>query len=69
MFLHNFKYTLKCLFGKKALVFWTIIFPLALATFFNMAFGDIEKDDKLNVFSIAIVDNDSFKVYTQYVWD
>ena len=60
MFLHNFKYTLKCLFGKKALVFWTIIFPLALATFFNMAFGDIEKDDKLNVFSIAIVDNDSF---------
>lgn len=67
MFLHNFKYTLKCLFGKKALVFWTIIFPLALATFFNMAFGDIEKDDKLNVFSIAIVDNDSFNNNEIYV--
>lgn len=67
MVLHNFKYTLKCLFGKKALVFWTIIFPLALATFFNMAFGDIEKDDKLNVFSIAIVNNDSFNNNEIYV--
>ena len=67
MFIHNFKYTLKVLLKKKALVFWTIIFPLALATFFNMAFSDIEKDDKLNAFNIAIVNNDSFKNNEIYV--
>lgn len=67
MFIHNFKYTLKALLKKKTLVFWTLIFPLALATFFNMAFSDIEKSDKLNVFNIAVVNNDSFKNNEIYV--
>ncbi|MBP3840492.1 MAG: ABC transporter permease [Bacilli bacterium] len=67
MFIHNFKYTLKTLLKKKSLVFWTLIFPLVLGTFFNMAFSDIEKDDKLNVFNIAIVNNDSYKNNEIYV--
>ena len=61
MFIHNFKYTLKTLLRKKSLIFWTLIFPIALATFFNMAFSDIEKEDKLKVFDIAVVNNQEFK--------
>ena len=56
--MHNFKYTLKTIFKSKALIFWTFAFPLIMATFFNMAFSDIEENEKLNVIDIAII-NDS----------
>ena len=61
MFIHNFKYSLKTLFRKKALIFWTFAFPLILGTFFNMAFSDIENDEKLDIMDIAIVENEEFK--------
>ncbi|MDE6284210.1 MAG: ABC transporter permease, partial [Bacilli bacterium] len=35
-------------------------FPIILGTFFCMAFSDIEKNEKLDVFSIAIVDDENF---------
>ena len=55
MFFHNFKYSLKALFKNKVLVFWTLAFPLIMATFFNLAFKDVISNNKLNVFDIAIV--------------
>lgn len=61
MFFHNFKYTLKTLFKNKMLIFWTFAFPIILGTFFNLAFSDIENSEKLEVFNIAIVNNDNFK--------
>ena len=45
MFIHNLKYTLITLFRNKELIFWTFAFPILLATFFNMAFSDIEKNE------------------------
>lgn len=60
MFFHNFKYTLKTLFRKKSLMFWTFAFPLFMATFFNMAFADIIEDDQLKIIDIAIINNDEF---------
>ena len=60
MFLHNFKYTLKTLFRKKSLIFWTFAFPLLMATFFNMAFANIIEDDQLKIIDIAIIDNNEF---------
>ncbi len=60
MFIHNFKYTIKTLFKNKMLIFWTFAFPLILGTFFNMAFSDILKSEKLDVIDIAIVNNDEF---------
>lgn len=60
MFMHNFKYSLKTLFRNKALIFWTFAFPIILGTFFNMAFSDIEKTEKLDIINIAIVKNDDF---------
>ena len=60
MFFHNFKYTLKTLFRKKTLMFWTFAFPLFMATFFNMAFANIIEDEQLKVIDIAIINNDEF---------
>ena len=60
MFLHNFKYTFKVLIKNKGLIFWTLIFPLILGTFFKMAFSDIENNEKLSIIDIAIVDNEKF---------
>lgn len=56
MFFHNFKYTLKNLFKNKTLIFWTFMFPIILGTFFYLAFHDIEKNETLDKFQIAIVD-------------
>lgn len=61
MFIHNFKYTLKILFGDKMLIFWTFAFPIIMATFFNLAFSNIENSEKLDVINIAIIENDEFK--------
>ena len=60
MFLHNFKYTLKILFRKKSLIFWTFAFPLLMATFFNMAFANIIEDEQLKIIDIAIIENNEF---------
>ena len=66
MFIHNLKYTLKTLFKNRLLIFWTFAFPIILGVFFNMAFSNIENDEKLNVFDIAVVDNYEFKNNTIY---
>lgn len=60
MFLHNFKYSFITLFKNKMLIFWTFAFPIILGTLFNMAFKDIEKQEKLDIIDIAIVENDNF---------
>lgn len=57
---HNFIYSLKILFRNKGLIFWTFVFPIILGTFFNMAFSDIENNEKLDLIPIAIIENDNF---------
>ena len=60
MFIHNFKYTFKSLIRNKALVFWSFVFPLILATLFNMAFSNIINSEKLSITNIAIINNEEF---------
>ena len=67
MFIHNLKYTIKTLFKNKVLIFWTFAFPIVLGLFFNMAFSNIEKDEMLQVFDIAVVDNEEFRSQDIYV--
>ena len=43
------------------LLFWTFAFPIILGTFFNMAFSDIENNEKLDIIDIAIIDNEEFE--------
>lgn len=58
MFFLNFKYTLKNLLRDKPLIFWTFAFPIILGTLFSLAFSDIEKNETLDVFSIALVETE-----------
>ncbi len=73
MFIHNFKYTLKALFGNKSLIFWTFAFPIILGLFFNMAFSKLEEGDMLDVVDIAVIQNEeldnnsSFKQAMDYL--
>ena len=66
MFIHNLKYTIKVLFKNKILIFWTFAFPIILGLFFNMAFSNIEKDEALQIFDIAVVENDEIKTQKIY---
>lgn len=51
-----FWYRLKRLLRNKSLFFWSIIFPIGLATFFFLAFGDVtEKDTGFETISVAVV--------------
>lgn len=61
MFVHSFKYALKTLFRNRMMVFWTYAFPIIMGTFFYMAFSNIEKDEKLDIINIAIVDDEAFR--------
>lgn len=61
MFLHNFKYSLKTLFGDRMLIFWTFAFPIIMAFLFNMAFSNIEKNESLDIIDIAVVKNAEYK--------
>ena len=63
MFLHNFKYTLKTLLKNKVLIFWTFIFPIIMGTFFNMAFKDISKNEKLKIIDIAVIETNENTTY------
>lgn len=66
MFSHNLKYTIKTLFKNKVLIFWTFAFPIILGILFNMSFSNIEKDEMLQIFDIAVVDDNEFKVQEIY---
>ena len=59
--IHNVSYAFKILFRNRTLIFWTFAFPLVLATFFHLAFSNIENSEKLEIMKIAIVDNESFQ--------
>jgi ABC-2 type transport system permease protein len=61
MFLHIFKYRLKCLFGGRAEVFWTLIYPIVLATFFSLAFSNLSNVGKFAAIDIAVVDNEEYR--------
>lgn len=60
MFFHNLKYNLIYLFKNKPLLFWTFAFPIIMATLFNLAFSDIESNEKLKKFDIAVVKDENY---------
>ena len=62
MFWHVFLYRFKCLLRDKETVFWTLIFPILLATLFYLAFGHltIEKE-KFNPIVAAVVNNGAYQ--------
>lgn len=55
MFLHNFKYALRTTMKNKNTLIWTLLFPMALATFMYMAFGQLFEEEMLDVIPVAVV--------------
>ena len=56
MFRHNFKYDLITSLRVKEVILWLIIYPIALGTFFKVAFGNIyDNDIKFTTVKTAVV--------------
>lgn len=60
MFLHIFKYRMICALKDKQMIFWTLLFPIVLAVFFNMAFANLGSVDTFHSIPIAVVLNDDY---------
>ena len=70
LFFHNSKYTMLSMFRLKVTLFWTLAFPLLLATFMYMAFGNLfEKDEMFKTINVAVVEseNDDTLMWCQIV--
>lgn len=62
MFMHVFRYRLKCLLRNRELIFWTLLFPLVMATFFYFAFGHLTSMlEGFNPVQAVIVDNEAYR--------
>lgn len=61
MFYHLFINKLKILLNNKAMLFWSLIFPFVLGTFFQLALGNIDKNFEMDVIPIAVVNNDYYQ--------
>ena len=68
MFLHQLKYDLLSGFRTKDVLFWLIIFPIALGTMFKIAFGSIyEKTTKFSAIPTAVVMEEENTAFRQTV--
>lgn len=47
----------KCLLRSKTFIFWTLLFPIIMSTFFKLAFANLDKTEILDTIDIAIIDN------------
>ncbi len=61
MFLHIFVNRCKCLLRNKEAMFWTLMFPIILATLFGLAFNNLSSEDKFREIDIAVVDNEEYQ--------
>lgn len=62
MFMHVFSYRLKSLVRNKEQVFWTLLYPLLMATLFFFAFGHLTvESEQFSPIPTAVVDNDAFR--------
>ena len=70
MFIRDFLYTIKILMRAKVSLFWTLVFPILLATFMNMAFGNIyEQDEMFRNIKVAVVTEDESANGLNYMLD
>jgi ABC-type multidrug transport system, permease component len=54
--MHLFVYNLKLLLRNKMMLFWTLLFPLILATLFNLAFSHLLDNEHFEIAKVAIVE-------------
>ncbi|HEX3026731.1 MAG TPA: ABC transporter permease [Clostridia bacterium] len=61
MFLHVFVNRFKCLVRDRQLLFWTLLFPIVLATFFHMAFSNLQSSQNFENIKIAVVNDSNYQ--------
>jgi ABC-2 type transport system permease protein len=61
MFSHIFITRIKCIIRDKQLVFWTLLFPIVLATLFKIAFSNLESNEMFKPIDIAVVNNQAYE--------
>ncbi|MDO5569272.1 MAG: ABC transporter permease [bacterium] len=61
MFKHLFINKMKILLKNKTMLFWSLIFPFILGTFFQLALGNVDESFEMKVIPIAIVDNQYYQ--------
>jgi ABC-2 type transport system permease protein len=64
VFNHIFITRIKCLLRNKQLSFWSLIFPMILATLFKLAFANLSSSEVFKAIDIAVV-NDQYYEKTQ----
>lgn len=60
MFSHIFINKFKIIIKNKSLIFWTIFFPIILATLFNLAFNNLRSAENFEIINLAVIDNQEF---------
>lgn len=66
MFRHIYYYRLLSGIRDREMVFWTMLFPIILATFFNLAFSNLDEGDSFKSIPIAVIDNDRYNQDTMF---
>jgi ABC-2 type transport system permease protein len=61
VFNHIFITRLKCLLRDKQLVFWTLMFPIVLATLFKLSLANISSTEVFKAINIAVVNNQNYE--------
>ena len=61
MFKHLFMNKMKILLKNKAMLFWSLIFPFVLGTFFQLALGNVGEAFEMEVIPVAVVDNEYYQ--------
>ncbi len=64
--LREIKYTLKNTFRDKSFVFWTIMYPIILASFFYLAFGSVMEGKEIQ-FSVGISAENEMKEFLKEI--
>lgn len=61
MFGRLFNVQFKTAINDRAMVFWTIAFPLILGTLFNFAFSNLNNSATLKPVTVAVIKNEAYK--------
>lgn len=68
MFKHLYKYFIRVLIREKASVFWIMLYPVLLGTFFHMALKDVDKPSTFSKIDMGLVSS-SESVYQNILND
>ncbi len=61
MFAHIFTYRLKCLLRNRTTVFWTLLFPILLALFFNLSLRNLRTAEDFHPVPVAVVNDAAYQ--------